>query len=160
VAAIDTPTYFAITFAPSGGLINAVRRFVLQFFEHMLGSGEECSRVALATHELLENAVQFCSGTEVSLRVAIAPLGSHCLITIRTRNLATVAHADRLRQRVAWLSGSDALLRYTTAMNEALDGKGGLGLARIRAEADMDLIVEVERDEVDMRAQTRVSLRR
>ena len=137
-----------------------MRRFVLQFFEHMLGSGEECSRVAFATQELLENAVQFCSGEEVSLRVAIDPLGSHGLITIRTRNFSTAEHADRLCQRVAWLSGSDALTRYTTAMNEAIDGKAGLGLARIRAEADMVLVCEVERGEVDVRAQARVALRR
>ena len=154
-----TPTYFAMTFAPSGELITPVRRFVLQFFEHVLGAGAECSRVALATHELLENAVRFSSGTEASMRVAIAPLGSDCLVTIRTRNDAQHADVERLLERVGELSRGNATAFYAAAMHRSAIGDAGLGLARIRAEADMDLICEVEGSEVGVRAQARVQLK-
>jgi len=155
-----TPTHFAMTFAPSADLITPVRRFVLQFFEHVLGAGAECSRVALATHELLENAVRFSSGGETSMRVAIAPLGSDCLVTIRTRNDASSSDVRRLLERVGELSRGDAHAFYTAAMHRSVAGDGGLGLARIRAEADMDLICDVEGNEVGVRAQARVNVKR
>lgn len=47
-----------LTFAPSLELIPVVRRFVSAFYEELLSHADAASRLALATHELLENTVK------------------------------------------------------------------------------------------------------
>ncbi len=49
------PIYIELRFSPSPELIPVVRRFVSAFYERLLSQADAASRLALATHELLEN---------------------------------------------------------------------------------------------------------
>lgn len=151
---MSAPTHLALTFEPTSNLINLVRKFSSDFFADLLGKGDELQRIALTAHELMENAVKFCTGETVSIRVSAAPVASRCLITVRTRNLSDPKNIARVAAAIDRLKGSvDAT--YTRALSKYNDG---LGLARIWAEAGMDLKYEIDEDEIEIRAQTTVKL--
>jgi hypothetical protein len=152
----DGSSYFELRFAPTPRVINTVRRFVQEFLENVLGPGDDCARVALATHELLENAVRHATDGDTCLRVTADPAADSWLVTILTRNVALPEQVARVRQILAHLSGTRAADAYAKMMNEsAMTPIGsGLGLARTRVEAEMDLLCEVEGGELHVRAQT------
>ena len=155
----DRSSYFELSFAPTPRVINAARRFVHEFFENVLGGGDECARVALATHELLENSVRHAPSGDACVRVSVSQLAVGSLVTIRTRNEASPEQIRRVRQILADLSGGNAAEAYRRMMDEsAMTPIGsGLGLARTRVEAEMDLLCDVEDGMLHIRAQARVA---
>jgi two-component sensor histidine kinase len=78
-----------LTLAPSVGMIAAIRAFVTKFYQPSL-SPDAVSRVALATHELLENAMRYGDEqtTDVRIRIEIAD-GA---IVLQTWNRTDDAH--------------------------------------------------------------------
>lgn len=150
---MQTPTYFSLHFAANPDLLNLIRTFTSGFLEPVLGGGPLSSRVSLATHELLENAVQHASGGATTLRVSVAPLGRWALVTICTRNEAAVTDIGRLKRAVEQLGVEDPGFAYAKALER---GDAGIGLARIRAEAELDIECEIHGDEVEVRATARI----
>ena len=68
-------------------------------------------------------------------------------------NACTPAQVERLRARLAMLyAHDDPLQGYVASMSEAPHERGGLGLARIRFEAELDLDFAVEGDRVTVQA--------
>ena len=53
------PASFDMSFAPTTRIVSVVRRFVLSLYERILADNVMSSQLALATHELLENAVKY-----------------------------------------------------------------------------------------------------
>jgi anti-sigma regulatory factor (Ser/Thr protein kinase) len=157
----DGSTYFELKFAPTPRVINTVRRFVVEFFEEVLGKGDECSRVALATHELLENAIRHAPRGDTGLRVTVSELRDGCLVTICTRNVAEPDQVRRVRQILSDLGGTRAISAYNRMMNETAERPqgSGLGLARTRVEAEMELVCDEEEGALQVRAQSFVALR-
>lgn len=152
----DGSSYFELRFAPTPRVINTVRRFVQEFFENVLGGGDDCARVALATHELLENSVRHAPSGDISLRVTVYALAQSSLVTILTRNVAAPDQVMKVREILAQLSGSRAAETYANMMNESSMTPigSGLGLARTRVEAEMDLLCDEEGGQLHVRAQT------
>ncbi len=166
----DAPVaHLELHFSPSVELISLVRRFVFDFYRQILRDEDAVSRVALATHELLENAVRYSTNGEALVRIDVCPddhaaTGSDTpsLLTIRMENRADEPHRvalggifDELRD------ADDPFEHYRVVMTrnaKRTDGSG-LGLARIRAEAEMDLDCEIEDNLVRILARTAVSLR-
>jgi hypothetical protein len=154
------PSYFHISFRPSIKLISTVRRFTEQFYEQTLDDRDMSERVALATHELLENAVAYSVDSEASVRVEIA--ADYIVVTTWNR-----AKPDRLAELKAMIetinAAHDADGHYQAMMRKAAyrtDGSG-LGLARIRAEAGMSITCTLEADRVCIaaRAEHAIALR-
>src|SRR5947208_408106 len=91
--------HFELTFAPNLELVSVVRQFISTFYAQILADTETVHRVALAAHELLENAVKYSTDGETTIRMDVLP-GPAMSFVIRTRNRCTPDHARTLKTRV------------------------------------------------------------
>jgi hypothetical protein len=153
----DSPATFATSFPPETQLVAAVRRFVSDFYARVLRDGDSSSRVALATHELLENAVTYCKSGDVTIRVSVSPFRTRYLVRVRTRNAASPRDIANLTRMIHEMEGAPSPRafferRMRETMNES--SGSGLGLARICAEAGMEIKCTTTGDEVEIAAQT------
>jgi hypothetical protein len=139
-----TPTpYFELSFRPNVALVSVIRRFVLEFYQRFLGDADATSRVALATHELLENAVKFSTDGATTIRIEVHQDKNPHVVDIELRNRAEPANVAAMRDILDGVaSAPDALAFYQQLLvkRAKVSGKsGGLGLARICAEGEMHL---------------------
>jgi hypothetical protein len=142
-------------------LVSIVRRFVGDFYERTLQSPEATSRLALATHELLENAVKYARDGRAKVRIDVTEVGQQVRVRVRTRNRAKPEDAEHIRQAIQEMSAGDANLYYMNLMrkNASRRDGSGLGLARIHAEADMAMSVTCSKNgTVTISAETEVAL--
>jgi hypothetical protein len=149
----DERVYFELVFRPSVVLTTTVRRFVSDFYERVLDDEDSTSRLAMATQELLENAVKYGSHGETVLRIEV--LRSEGIVRIHTSNRSDALNIAILERRISEMRSApdpigfyQRLLRAT--VNEP-DGSG-LGLARIRCEGEMEVDLTVEGDRVAINA--------
>lgn len=147
--------YFHVSFRPNVKLISTVRKFTEEFYMRIIDDQETSMRVALATHELLENAVAYAIDGETGVRVEL----NDDELTVRTWNRTTPDRIAILGQMIDELNrATDPEAHYQDMMNKTAyrtDGSG-LGLARIRAEADMLLSYEIATDRVCIAARAKV----
>jgi hypothetical protein len=157
-ARIDTPS-FDLKFRPSVELIALVRRFVEDFYQNVLDDDDMASRLALTTHELLENAAKYSDDGEARVQVELDRRSG--TVVVRMSNRATAPRIDALRRFFEQIStATDATEFYAQTIRESAaqrSGSGGLGLARIWAESEMSVDLLVEADRVTIRAQGRTS---
>lgn len=145
------PIYFELNFRPSVALISVVRRFVADFYQRFLDDPDGTSRVALATHELLENAVKYSLDGETTLRIELAATARDPAIQIRLRNRAAPAHRAAIRAILDGVAAAgDAATYYQQAIaaSARVRDRSGLGLARICAEGEMTLTLDEQPDDV------------
>ncbi len=139
-------THFEINFAPNVELVSSVRRFAATLYSRLLGA-EAADMVALATHELLENAVRYATSDVTYVRVELVRAEGAVEVTITTRNRAKPADVAALRDVVEQLAKTeDPFVYYQQRMRETAHRRegSGLGLARVRAEADMSVSCDVK----------------
>lgn len=145
---------FTLSFRPNTALVSSVRRFVADIWESWL-TPELTSQVALASHELLENAVQYSSDGETEVHIEIEMLGNGQTVCIRTRNAASPENLDVLRAAFAELEAATDPDAYYQAMMrrtaKRTDGSG-LGLARIRAETGLSMSLDIADNQVSISA--------
>jgi hypothetical protein len=149
---------FDLLFRPSIELITLVRRFVADFYIQVVPDQDTASRLALTTHELLENAVKYSTDGEAALYVELDPESG--TVAVRTRNRATEAQIARVRRTFAEIAeAADANVLYTALLHRSAlaTGSGGLGLARIWAESDMVLKLVVSEDTVEIQARGNIA---
>src|SRR5215207_10004521 len=89
-------TMFELNFRPSFELISIVRRFVSDFYKNMLNDADAVSRVALATHELLENAVKYSIDGATLLSIGVEHSGPKSIVTIRISNRASPENLEAI----------------------------------------------------------------
>jgi|SRR4051812_13332376 hypothetical protein len=132
-----------LSFERKPELVSIVRRFVSDFYDRTLGDPDATSRVALATHELLENAVKYSRDGRAKVRIELSGAGARVRVRIRTKNRGTPEDAEHIRSAIAEMTSMDANVYYLKLMrkNASRRDGSGLGLARIHAEAEMAMSV-------------------
>jgi hypothetical protein len=151
--------YIEIKFAPSWKLISDVRRFVSVFYNRTLGEPDAAGRIALAAHELLENAAKYSSDGEARLRMEVTQGGPPHTMWMVVSNRARAEEIERLQQTFGEMKQHRDPLAYYQQLIRSSRGRmkrSGLGLARIQAEADILLDLSVEVDLVSIQGSTQV----
>jgi hypothetical protein len=148
---------FELFFRPSIELISVTRRFVAEFYREVLDDSNASDRIALTTHELLENAAKYSTDGTAALYVEVDR--STRSVLVRATNRATPEQIAKLRDwfgAIAAAPDADSLYAsviQTTAKQTS--GSGGIGLARIWAESQMSLQLKVDGDSVAVLARGR-----
>jgi hypothetical protein len=149
--------FFELRFSPDVALASAVRRFVGEFYVHLLRDDDVVQKLATATHEMLENAIAYSVDGRTELWIVLRRQGNLAAVTLQTSNRASEARlalARRAFEEV--LTQPDPAEMYLTLVRRAAkrrDGGSGLGLGRIRAESDLDLDYAIEGDRLTVTAQ-------
>jgi len=135
------PIYLMLRMKPPWVFVDEIRRFVESFCACACPGQSREAQVALAVHELMQNAIPHAGGEDVDLTLQVDPVADR--IEVAVSNPCTEAQLVELQQRVERLNSEpDALRSYLRAMGEApISARGGLGLARIRFEAQLELAV-------------------
>lgn len=160
-AAESSPAYFELRFSPDSKLIPVVRQFVSSFYKQLIGHDDMAARMALAAHELLENAAKFSLDGLSSLHISVAAggpgPGREREVVLRTLNRADEQHVAAARTLVTEMAQHEAGAYYQLLMQRNAQRRGGgLGLARIYAEAEMTLGCSVQDDHLLIEARARV----
>ena len=150
--------FIDLSFAPSFQLISRVRGFVREFYGETLNDDDLVSRLEVATHEMLENAVKGSSDDLARIRIELLDAQPSKLV-IRTWNRASASDLEEVSKRIRALnSADDPLAHYQTLMESSAgrsDGSG-LGLGRVRAEAEMEVSHSVDGDTLCITAEMTV----
>ena len=149
------PPYFHVSFRPNFRLVSTVRKFTEEFYQRMLDDRTTSERIALATHELLENAIAYASDDETGVRVEL----SEDELVVKTWNRTSPERLATLTAMIDELNrAEDPDAYYQTLMTKTAHREegSGLGLARVRAEAEMAISYEVTTDMVCVAARTAI----
>lgn len=136
-----------IRFGPRWKYISPARVFIQNFVAIAVSDQAKADRVAIATSELLENAVKY--GVSEDTRCVVQAFGDTGVIQASVTNQASDQGARELRALYDKIMAGDPLEAYITQMREAAtrtDGRSQLGLARIRYESEADLHLNITPD--------------
>jgi anti-sigma regulatory factor (Ser/Thr protein kinase) len=135
----DRTIYLMLRMKPPWVFIDEIRRFVESFCACACpGQGRE-AQLALAVHELMQNAIPHARGGHVDLVLEVEPSAER--VSVEVSNPCTDEEYAALSARVAAMYAEpDALTSYLRAMKESpATTRGGLGLPRIRFESQLDI---------------------
>jgi anti-sigma regulatory factor (Ser/Thr protein kinase) len=149
-AAGDASVLF-LRMQPSWVVIDEIRRFVATFCASACPWAEREEQLAIATHELVQNAISNAVSPDIELTVEVDRGQERVQVSVT--NDARPDQIDVLRTRLDRTQAHpDPLEAYVAAMREDPHSRGGIGLARVRYEAALDLALEVEGERVTVRA--------
>ena len=134
--------YLEICFRPTVATINEARRLVAALYAPLVSSADIAQRIALTTHELLENALKYSVDGTTVLRIELSHEKGPRTLTVETRNVTSPDRKAGLVEAFDEMKRvGDATEYYQFAMKRTrtIRHGSGLGLARIWAEAEMSL---------------------
>jgi two-component sensor histidine kinase len=136
---------------PTWTVVDEIRRFVESFCASACPDAEREEQLGLAAHELVQNAIANAATPDVELRLEVDRDAERVSVAVSNR-----ARADQiavLRDRLeATIAHENPLEGYVAAMRADPDSRGGIGLARIRFEAALELALDVQGERVTVRA--------
>ena len=122
---MNTAPYFHLVLRPDLGVVSTIRRFTNELYQRVLDQGL-AARLALATHEVLENAISYGGGREAELRIDIEGDELH----LRTWNHAAPDRIEAIKDGIDQLmAASDPDAYYQEQINvsyQRTDGGSGL----------------------------------
>ena len=126
-------------------LISPVRRFVASTLRRVLQDEDLAYRMELASHELLDNATKYGLRRLVHLRITREAWQGGPALELTLDNESDPSNIGRLERMVnAMGHADDPMGHYLGLMHEQMPGALALGLARVRAEGELDLALSVE----------------
>ncbi len=154
------PVLLFMRMSPPWVFIDEIRRFVESFCACACPQADREAHLALAVHELMQNAVSGSSEHTVELTLEVDSAKDR--VSVKVANACTAAQAKVLRARVDQMYREpDALKHYLEAMRQTpRDKRGGLGLARVRFESQLDLHVEFADGRVTVQASGKLTVPR
>ena len=149
-------------YRPRVQLIASTRALVTDMCHQLLDDADATSRVAMTAHELMENVAKYSSSGEGSVEVELTQRNGQNYVQVSTKNRASPEQCAHLQHLIDELRGADDPIAYYDAViaKSARSKGSGLGLARIRAEAHMDVALSIEGDQVTILAQASVGAMR
>jgi hypothetical protein len=137
------PVCIDLQCSPALEQVSAIRSFLKNYCGPLLKDADLVDRMAIAIHELLENASKYSARGWARLCVAVNQSdGSDPELSIKVFNIPAAEHVEGLRSIVAKvMRAADPQEAYQDVMAASVQRSegSGLGLARIRAEAGMKL---------------------
>lgn len=141
----------SLSFGGRRHLVASTRALIVGVCEEQLEPAD-CAQVAMVAQELLENLAKYSDGARARLSFALSVDAQRAEARIATSNAATPAHLARaeqlLRRMIEAPDPSDSYQQLVAACGER-EGSG-LGLARIRAEAGMELAFSISRQVLEI----------
>ena len=146
-----TPLDLDLPLSVSPNMVSPTRRIIEAKLGPALDDEDAIFRVAMTAHELLENAAKYASDGKARLEVSVQPRGDDAIVRVTVTNNAAREHIEQLGTCYAEMNANrDAMAHYFSLMR--LNAKAGavsrLGLARVRAEGEMDVAIDIEGDTV------------
>jgi hypothetical protein len=135
-----------IRFGPRWKFISPARIFIQNFVAVALSDRVKADAVAMATNEMLENAVKYGTSDDTHCVVQAHDTG---VIEASVTNQASEQSAHELKVIYDKIMSGDPLEAYIVQMREAAtrtDGKSQLGLARIRYETGAEMKLSISSD--------------
>ncbi len=134
-----TRDYIKLQLSPAWEHVNATREYLMSVLSHTLGDAAVASQIALAAHELIENAIKYSASDKGKIRIHVEERSGSIVVTVEN---------DARRQDIANLVSEisavaetkDPMGYYRSKIELAVkrtDGRACLGLARIRFESQM-----------------------
>ncbi len=141
--------------------ISPSRGYIVEILQPIFIDDDEVDRLAIATHELLENCVKYSSSDHVHFEFEVNREGDEAVANIRTTNSALLSHITELRRRIDALNAAhDPIAHYDEIIRESLiQGGSSLGLARVRAESGVHLSYQIQKDVVVVFGEMHVRVR-
>lgn len=147
-----------LQFQPQLPRVRVVRRFVQEFYAPLLDP-DLVDRLAMVAHELIENAAKYSIDGRAHLRIDVRSDGSN-RIRVSVSNRTAADHLSTLHSMFSDMQKvPDPFAYYQQAMRRSttLVDESGLGLARIRAEGDMEVALVSEGDRICVEASTAIA---
>lgn len=137
----EGPVFLTLRMKPPWVFIDEIRRFVESFCACACPHENREAQLALAVHELMQNAIPASQGDDVELRLEVDPGADRVAVAVSHR--IGDPDYDVVAERVARMNAEpDALRHYLRAMAETPSNqRGGLGLARVRYESQLEVSV-------------------
>jgi hypothetical protein len=147
-----------ISFRPHSGLLTQTRDFVSSFCATFVQDPDVVYRIAIAVHELLENAIKYSSDGTTLLTIELENEEIPSRISICVENAAMPSHVASVRNAIDRIHEADDPFELYCELIRSSAGhaNSGLGLARISAEAACDLDYAIVGERVSLFARTSV----
>ncbi len=144
--------------------LGQVRRMVGEWVAEVLsGDDEDGWRAEMASHELLERVLHRATDGTARLSISVVSDGEYRRIIVSSHSRATHQQVAELTRAVADVRGApDRLAYYQDLLRRSVarEDDAALGLARIAAEAEMELDSFAYREELTVVAHTTVKEKR
>ena len=155
MASRERPAVLFLRMAPLWSTVDDVRRLVESFCAGACPDADREQQLALAAHELVQNAFASGPSSDVELELELDPDAGRARLSVTSA--CEPERLPALRARVARVQAArDPLAGYLEAMKENPEGRGGLGLSRIRYESELELGIEVRGSRVTVHAAGRL----
>jgi hypothetical protein len=134
-----TPVQLNVRMKPAWAFVDDLRRFSEVFCACACPDAERETQVSLAVHELVQNAIENGTGHEIELLLEVTAERNR--IEVAVTNACSDEAFDKLAAIVERMNlEPDPLQWYVRSMKEnPTSTRGGLGLARIRFESQLDI---------------------